>query len=583
MSPRFVVAVNSVNPMQSGIGERTLMLRAFRLTSVLAAALMPTYAWFFHASGQPVVDPWALRLGLAAAALGLFALTYVSEGVRRHMRALHEATSYALTTYFAGLTAANGLAPDYAVGYLFVFAGLALSHSIAYTSCAPFARYLAFSMAVALALVAVSPEATVSLPIFLLSIASLAAMLYVVVVARVATYAALACSRERLAAAETLAGMGNWSHDLRTGHRVWSDNLYRLFDVAPADDTFGTSAPSLLTVVRPEDRAAVERCRDSLIESGSSAEVRFRATVGGEPRGFRIVAAVDRDRAGRPVQLTGAVVDVTDDDRREAELRAARDRAEEGARAKSAFLANMSHEIRTPLTAIIGFAQLLGEETGPEHRDLVGPIESGGLRLLDTLNSVLDLARMEAGHADLALAPVDVGAEVRAVVEMLGGRAAERGLALTADVAPGMPHALADRGALGRVLANLVSNAVKFTDAGRVRVCVYPAGGAPGGAPGGGVEVAVTDTGCGMDDAFLATLYEPFQQASTGWGRSHEGTGLGLTITRRLVEDMGGTIRVESRKGEGTTFAVVLPAAETSAGLPVEASASTTARARAAA
>ena len=576
MSPRFAAAVNSVNPMQSGIGERTLMLRAFRLTSVLAAALMPTYAWFFHASGQPVVDPWALRLGLAAAALSLFALTYVSEGVRRHTRALHEATTYALTTYFAGLTAANGLAPDYAVGYLFVFAGLALSHSIAYTNSRPFARYLGFSLAVAVALVAVSPEATVSRPIFLLSIASLATMLYVVVVARVATYTALARSRERLSAAEALAGMGNWSHDLRTGHSVWSDGLYRLFGVAQTDDE--ASAPQMCTVVHPDDRVAVERCKAALLVSGASTETRFRgAGVGGEVRSFRIVAAVTRDRAGRPLLLTGAVVDVTDDDRREAELRAAIDRAEEGARAKSAFLANMSHEIRTPLTAIIGFAQLLGEEAGPEIRDLVAPIESGGLRLLDTLNSVLDLARMEAGHADLTLAPVDVGAEAQAVVEMLGGRAAERALALVADVAPGVPAALADRAALGRVLANLVSNAVKFTDAGGVRVSVRRSGAA--------VEVAVTDTGCGMDGAFLATLYEPFQQASTGWARSHEGTGLGLTITRRLVEDMGGAIRVESRVGEGTTFAVVLPAVVLpDADAPREAPAFTaTARARAAA
>ena len=213
----------------------------------------------------------------------------------------------------------------------------------------------------------------------------------------------------------------------------------------------------------------------------------------------------------------------------------------------------MSHEIRTPLTAIIGFAQMLSEEVDDDARDLVEPIETGGRRLLGTLNSVLDLARMEAGETDLALAPVDLAAEVREVAQLLRGRADGAGLALVLDVDEEPLWTTADPDALGRVLTNLLSNAVKFTEAGTITLAV--------GRAGGRAEVVVADTGRGMDAAFLAELFEPFRQASTGWARSHEGTGLGMTITRRLVQAMHGTIAVESAPGQGTRFTVRLPLA----------------------
>ena len=560
MPSRLALAVDSLNPMRGEIGADLLAQRAFRLTGLLAIVLLPLYGWIYHASGLSVVDPWLLRGGFSAVIACLVALTYVSEPVRRSARVIHEATMVSLTTYFGWLASANGLAADYAVGFLFVFAGLALSHSIAYTRCEPFARYLVFSAAVSVLAVTITPEAGVSRPLFLLSVGGLALMLYVAVGARMATHEALAKSRERLAAAEALAGTGSWDHDFKAGHRIWSDGLYGLFGMTPPADR-SVSAPALYEAIHPSDRAEVENARTRMLAEGTQRSFRFRA-VGpdGDVRSFRAVVTLARDRAGRPELATGAVVDMTEHDRREAALRDALGRAEEGARAKSDFLANMSHEIRTPLTAIIGYAQILADEIGDAHTDLVGPIETGGLRLLDTLNSVLDLARMEAGHSDLALTPVDAGAEARATVEMLAGRASARGLALEAHVDTAVPPVLADRAALGRVLANLVSNAVKFTDAGEVTVCVRNDRGA--------VEVAVTDTGCGMDDAFLASLYEPFLQASTGWGRSHEGTGLGLTITRRLVEGMGGEIRVASAPGVGTTFTVVLRTAEALAEAP---------------
>ncbi len=557
---RLVQFVDSFNPMAGRLTGSLLTLRSFRLTCLTAALLLPVFGWLYHASGSAVADPWALRWAGSALALVAFAATYVSAWVRRHTCPLHQSGIYAMTAYFAWLTWANHLSADYAVGYLFVFVVLALSHSLAYTERRPFVRYLVVSTAATLAVVAATPEAGVSRPLFAASVAALAALLYIAVGARMATYRVLEVSQAQHTAAEALAGAGSWDVGLRDGYRSWSAGTYRLFGLPP-----GTEPPSMLDFVHPDDLADTLAVYDQVVAEGGTTEHTFRAVAAdGVTRTLRSTSQAEAGRDGTVERVHGALLDVSAQVAREEALRNARDDAEEGARAKSAFLANMSHEIRTPLTAIIGFAQLLGEETGPEHRDLVQPIEAGGLRLLDTLNSVLDLARMDAGHIDLTAEPVDIGAEARSVVELLGRHAARKGVALVAEVAPGTPTAWADRSAVARVLANLVSNAVKFTDAGRVVVAARPAAG--GRSPG--VELCVTDTGCGMAPAFVEALYQPFQQASTGWGRSHEGTGLGLTIVHRLVEGMGGTIDVESAVGRGTRFTVRLPPADVPADVP---------------
>ncbi|HYE96723.1 MAG TPA: PAS domain-containing sensor histidine kinase [Rubricoccaceae bacterium] len=223
----------------------------------------------------------------------------------------------------------------------------------------------------------------------------------------------------------------------------------------------------------------------------------------------------------------------------------------EMARLKSAFLANMSHEIRTPLTAIIGFAEVLRDEVGPEHREFAATIEHGGKRLLGTLNSVLDLARLDAGREQLHPEVVDVVKEVRQALTLFARLAKEKDLALGffANV-PTLPASL-DPSALDRVLTNLVGNAIKFTDRGGVRVCLE--------THGDRFRLTVQDTGIGIEPEVLPSLFTEFKQASEGLARTHEGTGLGLAITKRLVSLMGGEIRVESIPGVGSMFIVELP------------------------
>jgi signal transduction histidine kinase len=214
---------------------------------------------------------------------------------------------------------------------------------------------------------------------------------------------------------------------------------------------------------------------------------------------------------------------------------------------------NMSHEIRTPLTAVIGYAELLGDECGPEQteqREYAAVIEHGGRRLLDTLNSVLDLAQIEAGALPLVTVAVDLRDEAEAAITALQPLAQVKGLALT--LAGAATAARVDRPALARVLTNLVGNAIKFTERGTVAVEVW--------AEAGAAWLRVSDTGVGIEASFLPRVFDDFAQESTGAARRFEGSGLGLAIAGGLVAKLGGEISVTSEKGVGSTFTVRLPA-----------------------
>jgi signal transduction histidine kinase/CheY-like chemotaxis protein len=242
---------------------------------------------------------------------------------------------------------------------------------------------------------------------------------------------------------------------------------------------------------------------------------------------------------------------------RTAELVEARDQAESANRAKSAFLANMSHELRTPLSVILASSELLSESnpTADQREDIIA-IGRSGEHLLGLIDDVLDVAKIEAGKEELAIAATDLLSTVRTVVEMMRGRAEEKHLVLVYHQDPGVPrYVRADAPKLRQILINLLGNAIKFTREGTVmlRLSAQPAGDSARAR----FYFDIEDSGVGMPQHDLGRIFEPFEQVRTPGPRT--GTGLGLTITRRFVELMGGTLRVESEVGRGSRFTVELP------------------------
>ena len=241
------------------------------------------------------------------------------------------------------------------------------------------------------------------------------------------------------------------------------------------------------------------------------------------------------------------------------DLEDARRRAESADRTKSAFLATMSHELRTPMNSIIGFTGLMLQGlAGPvtaEQRKQLGMVRGSARHLLELINDVLDISKIEAGQLDVQLAPVDVLAAIDRAITIVSPAAAKKGLALQVVAPPTLPPIASDRRRLDQILINLLANAIKFTDQGGATLTVDLVD------DGAGVRVQVADTGVGIKPEELAQLFKPFRQVDTGLERQHEGTGLGLAISRRLAELLGGTVGADSVWGRGSVFTAILPLA----------------------
>jgi two-component system sensor histidine kinase/response regulator len=279
----------------------------------------------------------------------------------------------------------------------------------------------------------------------------------------------------------------------------------------------------------------------------------YKRPVDGRVVWIHALGKVVKDDNGKPTDMFGVTQDISEFKLLENELVQAKRKAEEATEMKSMFLANMSHEIRTPMNAIIGLSHLaLRTALSPKQRDYVSKIHNAGTSLLAVINDILDFSKIEAGRLDIEATDFRLDDVISSVTTLTAQKAYDKGLEFLAHVAPEIPERLlGDPLRLGQILTNLVNNAVKFTERGEIRINI-----ALVERTGDKVQLkcSVRDTGIGMTPEQSAKLFQPFTQADMSTTRKHGGTGLGLTISRRLVDLMGGRIWLESEAGAGTTF-----------------------------
>ena len=365
------------------------------------------------------------------------------------------------------------------------------------------------------------------------------------------TEEALMISQARLMEAQRIAHIGNWEFFCTSFDIYWSDEVYNIFSVDK--DTFVASYRKALEAIHPEDRRKIHA---SIREAKPSGRFNFDFRII-KPNGEYLFAYsqghVVYESDGKIKKIIGTVQDVTKWKTVESELRRNKILAEESVKVKEQFLANMSHEIRTPMNGIIGLSSLmLNSEMNQEQREYVSAIKASGDNLLVIINDILDFSKLEAGKMTFEKASFNLKETIKFILEILKPKAIQKGILLESIVDSSLPEFIVgDSVRLSQILMNLIGNAIKFTEQGSVALKVNILN---EGTEDMELEFLVRDTGIGIPEDKKDSIFESFTQASNNTTRKFGGTGLGLTITKKLVELQDGKIWVDSRINEGSVF-----------------------------
>ncbi|MFQ5469964.1 MAG: ATP-binding protein, partial [Gammaproteobacteria bacterium] len=361
-------------------------------------------------------------------------------------------------------------------------------------------------------------------------------------------------NKENLQRAQTTAQIGSWEYDRKFNELHCSDEFYRICGV-PSD--VAIEPHDFLDKVLEEDKPALRHKLIRLIRSRKPCDTEFRIVCpDGDIKNVYAYFECSTDENDQLIELYGVIQDITE--RRQAERKAQeasleKAAAEAASSAKSSFLANMSHEIRTPMTAIIGFSESLsnGLLDNEQQKNAIKTIERNGKHLLNILNNILDLSKIEAGSIDIERRPVELFELLSEIETLSGQQAREKGLEFWVGYEYPLPtRIISDPVRLKQILINLCHNAIKFTENGSVRIIVSYQ------REYNKLIFSVIDTGIGMSTEQVVKVFNAFVQADSSTTRQFGGTGLGLNITKQFVERLGGKISCSSMVGTGSTFKV---------------------------
>ena len=369
---------------------------------------------------------------------------------------------------------------------------------------------------------------------------------------------ALLASGARLAAAQRISKIGHWEWNLDDDSIFMSSEISLMIghDIGEVFTSFEDNQ----NLIHPDDRAGFIRTMKNFRKTHEPYDIEYRIVRDdGEVRYLNEKGEYDRDESGKTNKAFGMIHDVTERKLAEIAIVAAKEQAELANRSKTEFLANMSHDLRTPLNAIIGFSdmmkiEMLGPIGTPKYIEYVHAISDSGTHLLNMINDILDISKIESASIRLHEDEIDINRTIGDVLTQLSLSAESGEVELTRDSAPDLPLLTADEDRVKQILGNLLSNAIKFTPpGGRVRISTER-------GDDGGIKISVSDTGIGISQEDMPMVLEPFGQVDNVMTRKFKGTGLGLPLVQAMIHQHDGDLYIESKLGVGTTVSITFPA-----------------------